>query len=214
MPSEVPIEVRQEISKFRQVMYEPSAVWLSTEYSGDRWLTDQYVLLNVTDSPALGYHLDPDDDCAGGDCNCMLEDGPYKLLASGELRSRDSIPEPDIEAYFAAVAGEAQWRNAAPTEWSVAEHPGKAMLWTCRDFPALLGEPTWTQIKRHYPEVVTEYTFTHNMFRFSKPEHDHPSDDMCELGGCPLIPFCFAAGIRVPYGQESVAAAIAEKIAA
>lgn len=215
MPSETPIEVRQEWTRLRQIMYEPSAVWLSTENSGDRWLTDQYVLLNVTGSLSL-FDADywqrsvvpvetADDE---------LPDGSYKLIASKGLEPRESIPQPDLEAWFGAVADQAQWKNAVPTEWSVAEHPGKAMLWTSRGFPALMGEPTWTQIKRHHQDVTVDYTFTHNLFRFSKPEHDHLLEDPCPLGGCKLIPFCFAAGIRTPDGQQDIAKAVAELVAA
>jgi hypothetical protein len=203
MPSEVPLEIRQEWARLRQIMYEPGSVWLSTENSGDSWLTDQFVLLNVTGSYALA------------DEKGQLADGPYKLTASSGLQPREGVPQPDLEVYFAAVADKAQWRPVQPTEWSVAEHPGKAMLWKCKDFPALLGESTWAQIKRHYPGVVVEYTFTHNMFRFSKTEHDILMGDCAEdLCPCPRVPFCFAAGIRTPDGQQEVAKAIVEVVAA
>ena len=166
-----------DIGRLRQIMYQPSACWLSTEYSGDRWLTDQFVLLNVTDEESVEG----------------VVDGPVKLTASNGVQPRDSVPEPDIEAYFATIA-DADWRPAVPTEWSVAEHPGKAMLWVrLGGYPCLLGETTWAQIKRHYPEVKVHYAHDRNLFRFKL-------DD---------TPFCFAAGIQIPDGQEGVAEHIA-----
>lgn len=194
-----------EWAQLRQIMYEPSQCWLSTEYSGDRWLTDQYVLMNVSDHEGFEE----------------LADGPYKLTVSNGPQARDSVPEPDIEAWFAVVA-RYSWREVRPSEWSVAEHPGKAMLWVidepCPIFgednmahlPCLLGEPTWTAISRHYPDVIVEYAPEGNLFRFSATNHIDPMDD-CLDGGCACgpLPFCYAAGIRVPDGQEAVADAIA-----
>jgi hypothetical protein len=161
----------------RQIMYQPSAVWLATENSGDRWLTDQFVMLCVSGLSAVEG----------------VTDGPYKLMADGEIRERDSIPPPDLESWFAGLRG--TWLPAAPTEWSVAEHPGKAMLWHVRALPALMGEPTWTQIKRHYPDCEVEWLRERNLFRFSSRYLN--------------VPFCYAAGIRVPDGQESIASEIA-----
>lgn len=183
-----------EYTALRQIMYQPSAVWLATENCGDRWLTDQFVLLCVT-------YLGEWDE---------LPDGPYKLTAGNGIQPRESVPEPDIEQWFARTA-EGRWRPAKPSEWSVAEHPGKAMLWACGSLPCLLGESTWTQIKRHHPEVEVAYEATLNMFRFSEPEHDSASEACAEgtCTACPKLPFCYAAGIRTPDGQHDAASAIA-----
>lgn len=178
MPSERP-ETHQDVTRWRQIMYQPSSVWLATDMSGERWLTDEYVMLNVTG------------DAAQED----VEDGAYKLLASGELRveKRDSFPEPDLERYFARVDELVDWREATPTEWSVAEHPGKAMLWRSDGAPCLLGESTWTAIHRRYAPLLVEYSHGKlNLFRFTT------------RAGV----FAFAAGIRVPTGQEEIAASI------
>lgn len=199
-----------EWAQLRQIMYAPSAVWLSTENSGDRWLTDQFVLLNVTDYAEL---LKAADDPEFGDLGADWADGPYKLTASNGLVERDSVPEPDIEAWFTRAA-ESKWRRAKPTEWSVAEHPGKAMLWAYGSAigyaPCLFGESTWTALKRHHPEVIVEYARDLNMFRFSEVAHADLTGK-CAEGGCtcPWLPFCYAAGIRVPDGQEGAARAIA-----
>jgi len=194
-----------ERARIRSIMYEPSSVWLATEYSGRRWLTDQFVLYDVTGAEVLH--------CYDTSYDVVWPDGPYQLMATGVWRAqtRDSIPEPDIEAYFRNLAGKVSWRPARPTEWSVAEHPGKAMLWISEEVPCLLGESTWTAIKRHHPDVVVEYghSDSFNVFRFSEVRHDPD----CEEGGVHCghrpVPFCFAAGIRVPEGQEDVAYEIA-----
>ena len=176
-------------------MYQPSAVWLSTENSGDRWLTDKYVLLNVTDDETFK----PCAECRGGricgECPPGYPDGPYKLTVSNGPTWRDAIPHPDIEAYFGVLA-EYTWYPAYPSEWSVAEHPGKAQLWVSANDPVLLGEPTWTQIRRHYPDVFVMYSGSGNLFRFSVED----------------VPFCYAAGIRIPDGQEAMAKALASAL--
>lgn len=177
-------------ASLRQIMYQPSVVWLATEYSGDRWLTDQYVMLLVTDWGEFAE----------------MPDGPYRLTVSNGPQPNDAVPEPDIEGWFGVVSKWA-WKPAEPTEWSVAEHPGKAMLWASEGRPCLLGEPTWTALKRHYPDVVVEHSFDGaSMFRFSECQHIDIDDD-CMAGecGCQPIPFAYAAGIRCPDGQEGIA---------
>src|SRR5215472_17217302 len=133
-----------ERARIRSIMYEPSSVWLCTDAQNERWLTDQFVLLNVTGAEAL-Y-------CYDSSYGIEWPDGPYQLMATGQWRmqERDSIPEPDIEAYFEVLARKVRWCHVEPTEWSVAEHPGKAMLGVSEDTPCLLGESTWTAIHRHY----------------------------------------------------------------
>jgi hypothetical protein len=135
-------------------------------------------------------------------------------MATGDwrMKERDSVPEPDIETYF-GIVGDGPWLLAHQTEWSVAEHPGKAMLWAYDAYPCLLGEATWTAIKRHHPGVFVEYHATRNLFRFSEMEHEplcgEPGSIVCR---CPLVTFAYAAGIRMPEGQEDVAHAIAQTL--
>lgn len=204
MPSELPLEVRAEITRLRQIMYEPSAVWLATWAGERRWLTDGYVMLDVTDSPALEDEEVPD--------------GGYKLVASKGFDPRETVPEPDLDRYFARLDEITHWWPAQPTEWSVAEHPGKAQLWVYdlselgdpRPCRCLLGESTWTQLKRHHPDAIVEYAPERNIFRLSEVQHED-CDPETYCGHRPL-PFCFAAGIRVPDGQEDAAIALAAAV--
>lgn len=189
MPSETPLEIRQEWARLRQIMYEPTSVWLCTDADGERWLTDQFVLYKVTGCWTI-KRLD-----AGPGGRPELRDGSYKLTVSSGLQERKSVPPPDLEKYFEAI-GKIAFYPASPSEWSVAEHPGKAQLWVSEGEYCLLGESTWTAIKKHHPDVAVTYAIRDNLFSF-------------EQDG---IPFAYAAGIRIPDGQEAVAAAIASKL--
>lgn len=195
-----------ETAHLRQIMYQPSACWLSTENSGDRWLTDQFVLLDVTGHPALQWTNGFSDTEYADE----WADGPYKLTASNGFQPRESVTEPDIEAWFTRV-GQCAWHSAKPSEWSVAEHPGKAMLWVSGTQPCLLGESTWTALKRHHPECLVDYAADLNLFRFldmpCTPEDCQWAEDVA-CGHRPVA-FCYAAGIRVPDGQVEIAWSIA-----
>ena len=199
-----------ERARIRSIMYEPSKVWLATEHCGDRWLTDQFVLYDVTGAEVL--------QCYDESYGIEWPDGPYQLMATGQWRAnrRDSIPEPDIEAFLRIMAGHI-WYLAEPTEWSVAEHPGKAMLWNVGGMPALLGESTWSAIKRHHPDCVVEFALNLHAgtFRFSQAMCHGPAE-ACETHECDcrMVPFAFAAGIEIPEGQEEIALTLTEALEA
>lgn len=192
-------------ARLRQVMYQPSAVWLSTVYGTERWLTDQFVLYNVTGFAEL-YYYDP-----SYGPEWQWEDGAYKLTVSKGFEPRDSVPEPDMEAWFEKLYNDHEWVRAYPTEWSVAEDPDKprpsrAMLWMSDAIPCFFGESTWVALKRNHPGVIVDYAHGKaNVFRFSEIPREH---EACEEGvycGHRPIPFAFAAGIRCPDGQQDAA---------
>lgn len=177
----------QQWTRLRQIMYQPSVVWLATDDQGRRWLTDQYVVYDVTQLEAL-Y-------CYDSSYDVVWPDGAYQLMATGKerFRPRDDSHVVHIQEWL-KIATEKPWYYTHPSEWSVAEHPGKAMLWVSGNEPCLFGESTWSAIHKHYPDVAAQYTPEGNLFRFS-------------LDG---KPFAYAAGIQIPEGQERVAQAIAE----
>lgn len=200
--SEIPIEIRQEWTRLRAILYEPSSVWLASWTASERWLTDQYVMLDVTDSPAFEESARAESELSDPSTSDeYIPDGSYKLVASKGFEPKALGWEPDLDVYFAAMDQLADWLPAQPTEWSVAEHPGKAQLWTYKiageyqdePRPCLLGESTWTAIKRNHPDAVVEYSQEINVFRFTDDKRV----------------FCFAAGIRIPTGQGGAAQAIA-----
>lgn len=194
-------------ARLRQVMYQPSAVWLTTVYGTERWLTDQFVLYNVTGFNELHYY----DPSYGPEW--QWEDGAYKLTVSKGFEPRDSVPPPDMEAWFDKLYNDNEWLRAEPTEWSVAEDPDKprpsrAMLWTSDGLPCLVGESTWVALKRNHPGCLVDYAHgEQNVFRFSEVRHEGCDEDT--YCGHRPIPFAFAAGIRCPEGQEDIAYDIA-----
>jgi hypothetical protein len=173
-------------------MYEGLRVQLATDAQGRRWLTDGFVCLNVTDSAATLKH------CDDGCCDHLgfLPDGVYKLTAARGLVARDGeVLAFDPDAYLARVEASAVWRLALPTEWSVAEHPGKAMLWRADGRPCLMGEPTWTSFRSRFdsPRIEYDTSGSQNVFRVS-------------VGDV----VAYVAGIRIPDGQEGQAHAVVD----
>ena len=108
---------QQQWTRLRQIMYQPSEVWLVTDAQGRRWLTDKYVLYDVTNLEAL-YYYDPS-------YGMQWDDGAYQLMATGKerFRPRETAHTIDIDAWLAIVNAH-EWHDTRPTEWSVAEHPG------------------------------------------------------------------------------------------
>ena len=92
-PEALSLEVRKEIARLRSIMYDNTCVRLSTTISdGGRWLTDQYVCLDVTDSVAVEG----------------LDDGQYKLTAGkglARLYYPDRQPQGGHERYVLLRAG-------------------------------------------------------------------------------------------------------------
>lgn len=181
MPSE-DLEIRKDRARLRALMYEPQSVMLQQDKLKRWWLTDMYVMLEVSGAPSVEG----------------VPPGEYKLLASGEMREL-STRIMDIDGWRHNITNNCRWAPASPTMWSVAEHPGKAMLFRvemqqyCDKPYALLGEPTWTAFQRHHGEgLEVMYSTVHNLFRFSVRDW-----------------WSYAAGIRCPGGQEDVAKAIA-----
>lgn len=187
------LELRKEWARLRALLYESHDLALSTdERDGHRWLTDRYVLLDITGSIA-----------AEG-----TEDGCYRLVQARGFEARThefeggEVPLANylgggIVDYLELVETKAAWEPVVPSQWSVAEHPGKAMLLSCRGLPVLMGESTWTALHRHYEEPVVEYDILsgRNLFRVHELGHGK-------------TPVAYVAGIRIPDGQEEIARAI------
>lgn len=226
-----PPEIRKEIARLRAIMYEPSRVRLVTAVQdGSRWLSDGYVMLDVTDSPAIAGECPTpcDDDC---DALCHeghqvgykrdhepgdhLKDGQYKLIAARGFEPIIAHTDPDedckagncvcpiapaeldADAYFDALTA-ADWQAACPSQWSVAEHPGKAMLFSVHGHAKLMGESTFASLSKHLGKPQVEYAMGlgANVFRF--------------LDGGSVV--AYAAGIIIPEGQEEIASAIARLV--
>ena len=186
------LELRKEWTRLRALLYETHEVSLSTDdRDGHRWLTDRYVLLDITGSVA-----------AEG-----VDDGIYKLVQSKGFEARAGALRNflggGIVDYLEKVESGALWAPVIHSQWSVAEHPGKAMLLVAEtpwpNTPCLMGESTWTTLHRHYPECRVEYDVcsNRNLFRVSEPYYKS------------YTVRAYVAGIRVPTGQGNIASAIA-----
>lgn len=200
MPDSEPRTIDPEFwRQMRAIMYQPTEVWL-VSLSDSRWLTDQFVMLDITQS----------DDFA------ELEDGPYKLTVSKGPEAREGEITLDLAAYF-EVMGKRHWVVAEPTEWSVfEEYPGKAHLWVADDAPVLMGEPTWVAIHRYHPHAIVEHAYGDkggSVFRFLDMPGEHQlcldAGEEVYCGHHPMV-FAYAGGIKMPPGQDVVAVAIAE----
>ena len=189
-PDDIDLDIRKEWARLRSLLYETHDLALTTDgRDGHRWLTDRYVLLDVTGSPAIEG----------------LEDGAYKLLATRGLQGGLAVNEDyqnflggGIVDYLDRVESGANWVCAHPSEWSVAEHPGKAMLLSCVGRPVLIGESTWTTLHRHFPEARVEYDMSsgRNLFRVWEPNGNFDP-------GSRIV--AYVAGIQIPEGQEEIA---------
>jgi len=120
-----------EFRKLRNLMIEPTAVDILHSNGGkDLWLCDEYVLVNVTDSPAI-EGLDQDD-------------GLYRLQANKGLVAREGLPRWNLPIVFA------EWRPltlypVVATGISITDSKAKAMI--CF---AVVPNPEVTSIQRDY----------------------------------------------------------------
>lgn len=202
MPDETPdLDLRKEWTRLRALLYETHELALTTDQrDGHRWLTDRYVLLDVTDSMA-----------AEG-----VPDGCYKLVQARGFEPRTHEFENETLAlanylgggivdYLEGVERGAVWRPVFASEWSVAEHPGKAMLLSCDSWPVLMGEQAWTTLHRHYDNPLVQYdrNSARNLFRVR--DIHKPMDGRSDV-------VAYVAGIRIPEGQEVIAKSIAKLV--
>jgi hypothetical protein len=170
-------------------MYEPLRVQLATAENGQRWLTDGFVMLDVSASLVLVSDI----------TNLPWRDGVFKLTAAHGLTPRDEILGFKVDEALELAERDAKWVLAEPTQWSVAEHPGKAMLFSADGLPCLLGESTWTALHKAYERPGVEYNTSedHNLFRVSAD----------------WTVVAYIAGIRCPEGEEDHAKLLARSSA-
>ncbi len=134
-----------ELAKLRKLFIEPGAVTLATDDVNQRWLTDQFVITDVTD------------------LRLTEPDGRYRLMTS-ELRSLDQASH-DVTAYLTKVEAGAVWEKVIPTGWSVTADPAKAALVYVTATRALaINEALMLEFLRQYPEGYFEYN-THDRLR-------------------------------------------------
>lgn len=187
--------------QMREIMYQPLEVWLATDKAGNRWLTDQYVMLDITGSEEFAE----------------LPDGAYKIaFISKGPEPREAPVDFDVEKYIERI-NHHHWWPATPTKWSFEESANdRAMLWDTYDVAAL-GRDTWKAISRFYPDCKVECAswkddegHRRSVFRFFYPSTLPPGVEVegDRLVGTPTTTgtfgtrpghiFAYAASIRIP----------------
>jgi hypothetical protein len=118
-----------EFRKLRNLMIEPGAVDVLHSNGGkDLWFCDDYVLVNVTDSPAVvGFDQD---------------DGLYRLQANKGLVAREGLPRWNLPIAFAGWRV-LTWYPVVATGISITDSEAKAMI--CF---AVVPNPAVTSIQR------------------------------------------------------------------
>jgi hypothetical protein len=171
-----------ELAKLRKLFIEPGAVTLATDDVNQRWLTDQFVIIDVTD------------------LRLTEPDGRYRLMTS-ELRSLDQASH-DVTAYLTKVEYGAVWEKVIPTGWSVTADPAKAALVYVTATRALaINEALMLEFLRQYPEGYFEHDVTvrekisRRVFRF----------------GTDAKVIAYVAGIAIPPEHLATAKAIVRR---
>lgn len=98
---------KRGFAQLRRLMVEPDSVYIMTAANGRRYLTDKYVMLDITNSRVVGWDL---------------LDGEYSLRATlGLRRLHKAVPVvPDVNGYFRMVeGGHPVWVATHATAWSL-----------------------------------------------------------------------------------------------
>jgi hypothetical protein len=150
-------------------MVEPGNVYLAS-VEGRIWLTDQFVILDVTGFSAVQE----------------LEDGWYRIVASGAnagLRPREKGPSLNIANWIKEIRGRS-YCPATATEISFTDSEAKAMLlfvevsepidraWpTAIRYPVAMNEDVWRSFKTAWPDAKLSHPGYAGPFRISIPGH-------------------------------------------
>jgi len=127
----------------------PAADGELRDFRVERWLSDRYVLVNVTDDLAL--RSDNEDHSWG-----VLPDGAYKLTAGKGLVPADHLtPDTAGLVNYIEERDEAQWHPLQRTRWSVADSKAKIMLAYAETFKGLEA-PDWERGWHRVPLGINE----------------------------------------------------------
>lgn len=173
------IERRKEIQRLRSLFIRPHKVFLVTvreptpesgcaddccgEYTEERWLSDNYVIVKVTASEAL--HAPPDTE--GADSFGDWPDGAYNLMASKGLTPvTKDVLIPDTAGLLASLEARPtplKWLPMERTSWSMADSEAKLMLaWAHGDggqFHLAINEGIWQAFVDAYPGCPVTFEF-------------------------------------------------------
>lgn len=145
-------EVRKAVARLRTLLVvNPKECHLFV-LDHECWLSDRYVMVKVTDDPAVAWPYKPD--------------GMYRLTAGKGLVEEDGIMPPDTAALIRSVRARGRkhgWTRMERTDWSMADSEAKLMLaYTlgARGRHALaVNEGVWNAFTEAFPPTVTfEYS--------------------------------------------------------
>jgi hypothetical protein len=172
-PSLAPdLEVRKAIQRLRTLLVvnpgkchlftRPPVAPSLTVRGEERWLSDRYVMVNVTDDKAL--HADLGDEYPDGG---ELMDGMYKLTAGKGLVSCDELPYSDSLAMLDSIERQGAWWVMERTQWQVADSPANLMLayatrfggeeWGWSRLPLAVNDGIWAAFAAAFPGARFEY---------------------------------------------------------
>lgn len=145
------LEWRKAVARLRTLLrVNPSHVHLFSETRQpdiwpDRWLSDSYVIVNVTGDPAVDG----------------LPDGTYKLTAGKGLIPSEFLT-PDTLGLLETIEGrQAKWLRLYRTQWSVADSPFKVMLvYTETGIPLAINEGIWKAFAEAYWDKLVAFEAT------------------------------------------------------
>lgn len=155
--SALDLEVRKAIQGLRKLFpINPGECHLFTrpetmDRTAQRWLSDRYVMLDVTSNRAL---MLPDGDEA--------LDGMYKLTAGkGLIPLAAEFIAPNTPGLLDMIEGNTpDWYQMHRTRWSMADDDAKKMLcYTTRNFhtePLAINEGIWTEMEQHFKPADME----------------------------------------------------------
>jgi len=154
---------RKAVARLRSLLkVNPKEAHLITHKDEQRWLSDRYVMVNVTGDLALSPEA-----FNGAPFSGEMPDGTYHLTAAKGLVPHEFLPS-DTGKLIDALESREGWRRVHRTQWSVADSKAKLMLvyaqagngtmigGPLKRVPMAINEGIWTAFEQAFwDELVT-----------------------------------------------------------
>ena len=180
---------RQQWSRLRSLFIEPGEVELMTDTSDvepRRWMTDKYVMLDVTRNPALGG---PDE----------LPDGMYRVTASKGPVPLDRHAGRDVVSCLQAFEAGADWWAVHETRWTLRDDRAQ-LIYVCNPVgfqrvPLAIDRDVFEAFKAAYQDAVYQAT----------PVVGHSIRVLprVKASGRTLAPAAYIQPVRIPDGRQA-----------
>lgn len=174
-------------------MTRPATVQLM-RHDGRAWLTDKYVMLDVTSSPAIDG----------------LDGGWYRLTSTKGLTARDGIEVIDVAAYLAHVR-HFQMYPVTPTPWCIRHNKAKAML--CY-VTVRLGVRSTDTLTERIPLGINEDLWDDFLLSYPNATLAHSGyDGPFVVSSSSVKEQAFIEPVRIPQERQAEAIAIIDSVA-